>query len=269
VGRPWEFDADAIRHGRTITNTLMHKGKKITLVPMTPAEIIKYEQDKAKQKVVVGLETHQPIKLKQPSFLAMKMDHAEIADVLEACYALVCKRALFSLDDAYVVLPSAIANLLQEYMDVFTSELTPSIVGIQHKIYLVPGASLPNRTAYRANLEETIEIQRQVQDPLDHGYIHESLSPWFVPVLLVSKKDGSWRMTVDCRAINNNTIHFLYPIPSLGDTLDELSGSVIICKIDLSSGYHQIRMVLGDEWKTTFKTKFGVLWMVSKAFWFG
>jgi hypothetical protein len=68
---PWEFDADALHHGRTNTYTLMHKGKKITLVPMTPAEILKYEQDKAKQKGVVGLEKQQPIKLKQPSFLVM------------------------------------------------------------------------------------------------------------------------------------------------------------------------------------------------------
>jgi hypothetical protein len=112
LGCPWEFDADAIQHGRTNTYTLMHKGKKIALVPMTPAEIVKYEHDKAMQKGVVGLETQQPIKLKQPSFLATKMDLAEIADVPDACYALVCKRALFSLDDASVVLPPAVANLL-------------------------------------------------------------------------------------------------------------------------------------------------------------
>jgi hypothetical protein len=112
LGHHWEFDADAIHHGRTNTYTLMHKGKKITLVPMTPAEFVKYEQDKAKQKGVVGSETHQPIKWKQPSFFAMKMDLAEIADVPEGCYALVCKCALFSLDDASVVLPHVVANLL-------------------------------------------------------------------------------------------------------------------------------------------------------------
>jgi hypothetical protein len=81
LGRPWGFDVVAIHHGRTNTYTLMHKGKKITMVPMTPGEIVKYEQDKAKQKGVVGSVTQQPIKLKQPSFLAKKMDLAEIADV--------------------------------------------------------------------------------------------------------------------------------------------------------------------------------------------
>jgi hypothetical protein len=239
LGRPWEFDADAIQHGRTNTYTLMHKGKKITLVPMTPAEIVKYEQDKATQKGVVGSETWQPIKLKQPSILAMKIDLAEIVDVPGACYALVCKRALFSLVDASVVLPHAIANLLQEYMDVFPSKLPSSIPplrGIEHKIDLVLGASLLNRATYRANLEETKEIHQQVQDLLDRGYIHESLSPCSIPILLIHKKDGSWRMCVNCRAINNITIHYRYTIPRLDDMLDELGGAFIFSKIDLRSG---------------------------------
>jgi len=71
------------------------------------------------------------------------------------------------------------------------------LCGIEHQIDLIPGATLPNHPAYRTNPEETKEIQRQLQALLDKGYVHESLSPCAIPMILVPKKDGSWRMYVD------------------------------------------------------------------------
>jgi len=163
-------------------------------------------------------------------------------------------------------LPLSIQNVLQEYQEVFREELPPGlppIKGIEHQIDFVPGAAIPNRPAYKANPTESKEIQRQVEELLAKGKARESLSPCAVPVIIVPKKTGDWRMCTDCRAINKITIKYRHPIPRLDDLLEDLSGSCVFSKIDLASGYHQIRIKEGDEWKTAFKTKFGLYeWLV-------
>jgi hypothetical protein len=176
------------------------------------------------------------IKLKSRAMLVRKSDLVVSTNIDVSFHALVCRQVLFVLEDISTPMPRAITNLLQEFKDVFPAEIPPGLPPlrvIEHQIDLILGVSLPNRAAYRTNPEEMKEIQQQVQELLDNGYVCESLRPCAVPVILVPKKNGTWRMCIDCRAINNITIRYRFPIPRLDDMLDELSGSTIFTKIDL------------------------------------
>jgi hypothetical protein len=147
--------------------------------------------------------------LKSTCLLASKTDISDIDVHTTECYAIICTDTLFSFENMPPTLPPAVANILQEYEDVFPQDVPPGlppVIGIEHQIDLIPGASLPNRALYRTNPEETKEIQQQIQELLDKGYIRESLSTGVVPIILVSKNDGSWRLCTDCRPINNITI---------------------------------------------------------------
>jgi hypothetical protein len=147
--------------------------------------------------------------------------------------------AYFNSNNLDSGIPSVAVSLLQEFDDIFSEDIPseiPPLKGIKHQIDLVPEASIPNRLAYRSNLEKMKELQRQVDELMMKGYIRESMSPCAVPVLLVSKKDGTWRMCVDCHVVNTITVKYRHPIPRLDDMLNELHGSCIFSKIDLKVG---------------------------------
>jgi hypothetical protein len=132
---------------------------------------------------------------------------------------------------------------LEEFVDIVVKELPhslPPIRSIIHHIDLIPGASLPNKIAYRLKPQENEEVKRQVQDLMDKGLVREILGPCVVPIVLNPKKDGGWRMCTDSREINKITIRYRFPLPRMDDLMDCLSGEFFFSKIDLKRGYHQI-----------------------------
>jgi hypothetical protein len=135
--------------------------------------------------------------------------------------------------------------------------LPPSCGVHDHSIPLVLGSLPPNIRLYRHPFSQKNEIEKMVQEFLTAGVILPSTSPYSSSIVMVMKKEGSWRMCPDFRALNKLTIKDKFPIPVIDDLLDELSGTQFFTKLDLRSGYHQIRMKEEDIPKTAFRTHEG------------
>ncbi|GJV40764.1 putative reverse transcriptase domain-containing protein [Tanacetum coccineum] len=149
--------------------------------------------------------------------------------------------------------------IVRDFPEVFPEDLPglPPARPVEFQIDLVPGAAPVARAPYRLAPSEMKELSEQLQELSDKGFIRPSSSPWGAPVLFVKKKDGSFRMCIDYRELNKLTVKNRYPLPRIDDLFDQLQGSSIYSKIDLRSGYHQLRVREQDISKTAFRTRYG------------
>ncbi|GJR68031.1 putative reverse transcriptase domain-containing protein [Tanacetum coccineum] len=150
-------------------------------------------------------------------------------------------------------------SIVQDFPEVFPEDLPglPPTRQVEFQIDLVPGAAPVARAPYRLAPSEIKELSEQLKELSDKGFIRPSSSPWGAPVLFVKKKDGSFRMCIDYRELNKLTVKNRYPLPRIDDLFDQLQGSSVYSKIDLRSGYHQLRVREEDIPKTAFRTRYG------------
>ena len=158
-----------------------------------------------------------------------------------------------------------ITKILEPYVTIFEEApagLPPSRL-YDHHIPTDENAKIPEQKLYRLSFKELEELRRQLEKLLEKGWIQPSISPYSAPVLFSPKKDGGLRLCIDYRALNKITKKNRYPLLHADDLFDQLKDAKVFSKIDLQSGYHQIRIAIDDREKTAFKTRYGLYeWLV-------
>ena len=173
-----------------------------------------------------------PIKLRQISTMQLKKAKRK------GCQLYVAH--VKDLDDTSLSLEDY--PILQEFKDVFPDELSelPPKREFDFSIDLMPGTEPQSKVPYRMTTTEMYELKVQLQELLDKGFIHPSVSPWGAPVIFVKKKDGTLRLCIDYRMLNKVTIKNRYPLPQIDELFDQMKGATVFSKIDLRSRYHQL-----------------------------
>jgi hypothetical protein len=167
------------------------------------------------------------------------------------------KRAMFFIAEEFV---GDNIRMVRDFPDVFPEELPgmPLDREVEFVIDLLPGTTAISKRPYRMSVEELKELKKQLMELQEAGYIRLSSSPWGASVLFVQKKDGSQRMCVDYRSLNDVTVKNKYLLPHIEDLFDQMRGARVFSKIDLRSGYHQMRIRPSDIPKTAFSTRYGL-----------
>ncbi|XP_026437818.1 uncharacterized protein LOC113336036 [Papaver somniferum] len=221
--RPWQYDIRAVHNCYENTYTFVHEGFTKVLWPLQSSNSVKEPSDKKTDALV-----------------------ATIVHSLQPNHSLSSHEA----DKPMVEIPDKVQPLLSSFNDLFPTELPnvfPPLRDLQHQIDFIPGTSILNQPHYRLSPKEHEILQGKVDDLLQKDLVRLSKSPCASPAFLVDKKDGGHRMCIDCRALNRVTIPYRFPIPRIDDMIDMLLGAKVFTKLDLRSGYHQIRIREGDE----------------------
>ncbi|GJU02588.1 reverse transcriptase domain-containing protein [Tanacetum coccineum] len=179
--------------------------------------------------------------------------------VLQGCHVFLAHITIKETGDKSKKKQLQDVPIVKSFPEVFPEDLPglPPTRQVEFHIDLVPGAAPVARAPYRLAPSEMKELADQLQELSDKGFIRPSSSPWGAPVLFVKKKDGSLRMCIDYRELNKLTVKNRYPLPRIDDLFDQLQGSSVYSKIDLRSGYHQLRVREEDISKTAFRTRYG------------
>jgi hypothetical protein len=148
--------------------------------------------------------------------------------------------------------------MVKDFLDVFLEELPgmPPDREVEFVIDLLPRTASISKWSYMMSVEELKKLKKQLTELKEAGYIRPSSSPWGAPVLFVQKKDGSQRMCVDYRSLNDVTVKNKYQLPRIEDLFDQMRGARVFSKIDLRSGYHQMKIRPSDFPKADFSTRY-------------